>query len=188
MRIVVDYDLCESNAICMGIAPEVFEVRDDDFLYLLTETPGEELREKIEESVRRCPKQAITIAEDVILVFCLDCLELAVGERQRLALRDLEVGLVEQRGRAERDLPAGPVHVGFGEPVQFRVEGFEERLLGRPATRFRRRDEGADGRIGAGGLHDGEAMLPPPRQRPCRVLRPVSDLSSDGRYRPSLPV
>ena len=64
MRVVVDYDLCESNAICMGIAPEVFEVRDDDFLYLLTETPGEELREKIEESVRRCPKQAITIAED----------------------------------------------------------------------------------------------------------------------------
>ncbi len=64
MRIVVDYDLCESNAICMGIAPEVFEVRDDDFLYPLTETPGEELREKIEESVRRCPKQAISIAED----------------------------------------------------------------------------------------------------------------------------
>ena len=63
MRIVVDYDLCESNAICMGIAPEVFEVRDDDFLYLLTETPGEELRNKVEEAVRRCPKQAISIAE-----------------------------------------------------------------------------------------------------------------------------
>ena len=29
MRVVVDFDLCESNAICMGIAPEVFEVRDD---------------------------------------------------------------------------------------------------------------------------------------------------------------
>ena len=40
MRIVVDYDLCESNAICMGIAPEVFEVRDDDFLYVLDETPA----------------------------------------------------------------------------------------------------------------------------------------------------
>ncbi len=63
MRIVVDYDLCESNAICMGIAPEVFEVRDDDFLYLLTETPGEELRAKVDEAVRRCPKQAISIAE-----------------------------------------------------------------------------------------------------------------------------
>ena len=29
MRIVVDFDLCESNALCMGLAPEVFEVRDD---------------------------------------------------------------------------------------------------------------------------------------------------------------
>jgi ferredoxin len=64
MRVVVDYDLCESNAICMGIAPEVFEVRDDDFLYVLNETPGEELRAKVEECVQRCPKQAISIAED----------------------------------------------------------------------------------------------------------------------------
>jgi ferredoxin len=63
MKIVIDYDLCESNAICMGIAPEVFEVRDDDFLYLLNETPGEELRDKMEEAVRRCPKQAISIEE-----------------------------------------------------------------------------------------------------------------------------
>ncbi len=63
MRIVVDFDLCESNAICMGIAPEVFEVRDDDFLYVLDETPDESLRPKMEEAVRRCPKQAISIAE-----------------------------------------------------------------------------------------------------------------------------
>ena len=64
MRIVVDFDLCESNAVCMGIAPEVFEVRDDDFLYVLDEHPGEELRAKMEEAVRRCPKQAISIHED----------------------------------------------------------------------------------------------------------------------------
>ena len=44
MRIVVDFDLCESNAVCMAIAPEVFEVRDDDFLYVLDENPPEELR------------------------------------------------------------------------------------------------------------------------------------------------
>ena len=37
MRVVVDYDLCESNAVCMGIAPDIFEVRDDDFLYVLDE-------------------------------------------------------------------------------------------------------------------------------------------------------
>ena len=63
-RVVVDYDLCESNAVCMQVAPEVFEVRDDDFLYILNETPGEDLRAKVEESVQRCPKQAIAIADD----------------------------------------------------------------------------------------------------------------------------
>ena len=43
-KVVVDFDRCESNAVCMGIAPEVFEVRDDDFLYVLQETPDEALR------------------------------------------------------------------------------------------------------------------------------------------------
>jgi ferredoxin len=61
MRVVVDFDLCESNALCMAAAPEVFEVRDDDFLYILQEEPGEELRAKVEEAARRCPKQAIVI-------------------------------------------------------------------------------------------------------------------------------
>ncbi|MBI2709657.1 MAG: ferredoxin [Actinobacteria bacterium] len=64
MRVVVDFDLCESNAICMAVAPEVFEVRDDDFLYVLDDHPDESLRDKVEEAVRRCPKQAISIEED----------------------------------------------------------------------------------------------------------------------------
>jgi ferredoxin len=63
MKVVVDYDLCESNAICMSIEPTVFEVRDDDFLYVLQEEPPESLRPKIEEAVRRCPKQAISIED-----------------------------------------------------------------------------------------------------------------------------
>mgnify|MGYP001384060466 FL=1 len=63
MKVVVDYDLCESNAVCMAIAPEVFEVRDDDFLYVLDENPPEELRSKMEEAVRRCPKQAISLED-----------------------------------------------------------------------------------------------------------------------------
>ena len=64
MRVVVDYDRCESNAICMGLAPQVFEVRDDDNLYILDEHPPEELRSKVEQAVRSCPKQAITLEED----------------------------------------------------------------------------------------------------------------------------
>ena len=63
MRVVVDFDLCESNAICMQIAPDIFEVRDDDFLYILDEPPSEDRRSNLEESVQRCPKQAISIEE-----------------------------------------------------------------------------------------------------------------------------
>ncbi len=63
MRVVVDYDLCESNALCMAAAPEVFEVRDDDFLYVLDETPPESLRAKVELAVQRCPKQAIRLED-----------------------------------------------------------------------------------------------------------------------------
>lgn len=63
MRVVVDFDQCESNALCMGILPEVFEVRDDDFLYVLDEQPPEELREKLMEAVRSCPKNAISIED-----------------------------------------------------------------------------------------------------------------------------
>lgn len=63
MKVVVDFDLCESNAVCMGIAPEVFEVRDDDFLYVLNENPGADLHEKVREAVERCPKQAIKLED-----------------------------------------------------------------------------------------------------------------------------
>lgn len=63
MRVVVDFDLCESNAVCMGILPEVFEVRDDDFLYILNENPPEDTRAKLDEAVQRCPKQAISIED-----------------------------------------------------------------------------------------------------------------------------
>jgi ferredoxin len=63
MRVVVDFDLCESNALCMDAAPEVFEVRDDDFLYILDENPPDSLRAKVEQAARVCPKQAIKIED-----------------------------------------------------------------------------------------------------------------------------
>jgi len=61
MRVVVDFDKCKSNAVCQGVAPEVFEVRDDNFLYILQEEPPEELRPKMEQAVRECPTGAISI-------------------------------------------------------------------------------------------------------------------------------
>ena len=62
-KVEVNFDLCESNAICMDIAPDVFEVRDDDFLYILNETPSADQRPSVEDAVSRCPKQAISLVD-----------------------------------------------------------------------------------------------------------------------------
>jgi ferredoxin len=64
VKVVVDFDECASNAVCMGIVPEVFEVRDDGFLYVLDEHPPEELRDRLRQAVNGCPTGAISIAED----------------------------------------------------------------------------------------------------------------------------
>jgi ferredoxin len=64
MKIVVDYNLCESNAVCMGIAPEVFEVDDNDNLNLLQEYPGPELLDRVREAVDSCPKRALSLEEE----------------------------------------------------------------------------------------------------------------------------
>ncbi len=63
MKVVVDFDVCEANAVCMGVAPEVFEVREDDFLYVLMEEPPEEMRPQIERAVLGCPMNAISIED-----------------------------------------------------------------------------------------------------------------------------
>jgi ferredoxin len=47
----------------MSIAPEIFEVRDDGFLYVLNETPGDEFAARMREAENSCPTGAITIGE-----------------------------------------------------------------------------------------------------------------------------
>ena len=61
MKVVVDYDLCEANAICMEACPEVFRVEDDDTLTVLLDEIPEDLRKKVQDAERLCPRQAIQI-------------------------------------------------------------------------------------------------------------------------------
>jgi len=62
-KIVVDFGLCESNAICMGLIPEVFHLDDQDYLHLLTDELTPENEHQVREAVRQCPRQAISIEE-----------------------------------------------------------------------------------------------------------------------------
>jgi ferredoxin len=63
MKVNVDYDLCTSNAVCMGIAPEIFEVRDDGFMYVLNENPGPEFDERCAKPSRAVPTAPSPIEE-----------------------------------------------------------------------------------------------------------------------------
>ncbi|MDQ6641815.1 MAG: ferredoxin [Actinomycetota bacterium] len=64
MRVKVDFDLCESNALCEAIAPATFEIDDDDMLQVLDDKVTDENRDAIERAVASCPKSAISIAHD----------------------------------------------------------------------------------------------------------------------------
>lgn len=62
-KIEVDWDLCESNGVCMGIIPEVFQLGEDDMLSVLQDEVTPENEAQILEAVRQCPRQAISIKE-----------------------------------------------------------------------------------------------------------------------------
>ena len=61
MQIIVDFDMCAATGGCVNQAPEVFEIRDDGFLYVLQENPNESLREKVKLAEDLCPTGAIII-------------------------------------------------------------------------------------------------------------------------------
>jgi ferredoxin len=63
MRVEVDYDACEANAVCAGLVPEVFEVDDNDDLYILVDEVPERLIEGVRHAVRSCPKAALRLEE-----------------------------------------------------------------------------------------------------------------------------
>jgi ferredoxin len=41
--------------------PAVFEIRDDDQMYILDENPGEDQRQAVETAVANCPRQALSL-------------------------------------------------------------------------------------------------------------------------------
>ncbi len=63
MRIEVNYTVCESNAICMALAPEVFEVGDDDNLQVLRPEITADDEDLVRDAIAQCPRAAISLVE-----------------------------------------------------------------------------------------------------------------------------
>ncbi len=64
IKIVVNRELCEANARCVMVCPEIFRVDDQDELHVEPESVDESKRAKIEAAVRVCPRQALSLIEE----------------------------------------------------------------------------------------------------------------------------
>ena len=62
MKVLVDMNLCQSHGECVVVAPDVFELGDDDVLHW-TEDVEEARRAEMEEAVEVCPMMAIRIED-----------------------------------------------------------------------------------------------------------------------------
>ena len=64
MKLHVNYDLCEANAVCVRTAPGLFRVDESDKLHLLVPEPPPDQIELAKAAVRRCPRRALSLRED----------------------------------------------------------------------------------------------------------------------------
>ncbi len=55
----VDFDLCEANGVCVGLAPDVFDLNDNDELIVSEADKLPENRDAIEAAIASCPKGAL---------------------------------------------------------------------------------------------------------------------------------
>jgi ferredoxin len=59
MKVHVDMNLCQSHGECVFVAPDIFDLGDDDVLVWKEEVDDSE-RPRVEEAVRACPMTAIS--------------------------------------------------------------------------------------------------------------------------------
>lgn len=63
MKVEVDRDSCEANAVCAGLVPEVFDVDDEDQLHIQVDEIPAHLADAVRHAVRSCPKAALRLEE-----------------------------------------------------------------------------------------------------------------------------
>lgn len=59
-RLRIDRDMCEAHTLCIEIAPEIFDLADDD-IATCDETPPEALWPKALAAASACPRAAVVV-------------------------------------------------------------------------------------------------------------------------------
>ncbi len=56
MHVEVDRDRCEGNAVCLGIAPDLFDLDDDDYAVVKADPVPADQEDLAERSIAECPR------------------------------------------------------------------------------------------------------------------------------------
>ena len=59
MSLVINADLCCGHGVCVDVAPDLVEMRDDNKAHVLVEHVDEALRPQAEAATAICPQMAI---------------------------------------------------------------------------------------------------------------------------------
>ena len=60
MRVVVDPDRCEDNAICVGIAPDLFELDDQEYAVVTADPIPADQEALAEQAIAECTRAALS--------------------------------------------------------------------------------------------------------------------------------
>lgn len=60
MRVVVDPDRCEGNAVCVGIAPDLFKLDEQEYAIVTSDPIPAEQEAAAEQAIAECPRAALT--------------------------------------------------------------------------------------------------------------------------------
>jgi ferredoxin len=64
VRVEVDRDRCEGNAICVNLVPQLFELDADDYSVVKLDPVPAELEELAARAIRECPRVALRRGPD----------------------------------------------------------------------------------------------------------------------------
>jgi ferredoxin len=60
MKLSVDHEVCEGHGLCVGIAPEIFDLDEEDVLHIRPSELAREELERVTVAVASCPKNALS--------------------------------------------------------------------------------------------------------------------------------
>jgi ferredoxin len=62
MRVVVDDRACAGHGNCWALCPDVFELNDDGYAFVVVEVVATQHEPAVRDAVAQCPERAISIS------------------------------------------------------------------------------------------------------------------------------